>query len=110
MGSERRNRVTVSDRFFAAAVAAGRLYVRGIPAQGPWDSTKLEWASEVEIDPCLVVEAGDRKVRTLDELREIIEWTAAAAATRFVWIHESLGDEVQGLWREPGVQPLSYPS
>lgn len=105
MGSERRNRVAVSGRFFAAAVVAGRLHVRGIPAQGPWDSTKLEWAAEVEIDPCLVVEAGDRKVRTVEELREVMEWTTAAAATRFVWIHESLGDEVHRLWGEPGAPP-----
>lgn len=102
MGSERGNRVTLSDRFFAAAVVAGRLQVRGIPAQGPWDSMKLEWAAEVEIDPCLVVEAGDQKVRTVEELREIMARTSAAAAARFVWIHESLGDEAQRLWEDPG--------
>ena len=100
--SERGNRVTLSARFFAAAVVAGRLHVRGVPDWGPWDSTKLEWAAELEIDPYLVVEAGDRKVRTLEELREIINATMAEAGTRFVWIHHSLGDEVQRLWEKPG--------
>ncbi len=100
--SERGNRVTLAVRFFAAAVVAGRLHVRGIPEWGPWDSTKLEWAAELEIDPCLVVESGDRKVRTLEELREIINATMAEAATRFVWIHQSLGDEVHRLWEKRG--------
>ena len=105
--SERGNRVTLSGRFFAAAVVAGRLHVRGIPKRGPWDVSKLEWASESEIDPCLVAEAGDQKVRTIDELRAIIQWTSAEAATRFVWIHESLRNEVYCLWEDPGARSPS---
>ncbi len=100
--TERGNRVTLSARFFAAAVVAGRLHVRGIPERGPWDSTRLEWAAEMEIDPCLVLEEGDRKIRTLEELREIIKATMAEAAPRFVWIHQSLCDEVHRLWEKPG--------
>jgi hypothetical protein len=105
--SERGNRVTLSGRFFAATVVAGRLSVRGVPKLGPWDASKLEWASEPEIDPCLVAEAGDRKVRTIEELREVIGWTKAGAATRFVWIHESLRDEVHRLWEDPDARSPS---
>lgn len=105
--SERGNRVTLSGRFFAATVVAGRLSVRGIPQRGPWDASKLEWASEPEIDPCLVADAGDRKVRTIEELREVIEWTRAEAATRFVWIHESLRNDVHRLWEDPGARSPS---
>ncbi len=105
--SERGNRVTLSGRFFAVAVVAGRLHVRGIPRRGPWDVSKLEWASEPEIDPCLVAEAGDRKVRTIEELREVIQSTGAEAATRFVWIHESLRNEVHRLWEDPAARPPS---
>jgi hypothetical protein len=105
--SERGNRVTVSGRFLAAAVVAGRLHVRGIPKRGPWDASRLEWASELEIDPCLVAEAGDRKVWTMEQLGEVIESTRAEAATRFVWIHESLRNEVQRLWEDPGARSSS---
>jgi hypothetical protein len=102
--NERGNRVTLSGRFVAAAVVAGRLHVRGIAERGPWDVSKLEWASESEIDPCLVSEAGDRKVQTIEELCEVIEWTRAEAATRFVWIHEGLRSEIHRLWEEPGAR------
>jgi hypothetical protein len=105
--SERGNRVTLSGRFFAAAVVAGSLHLRGIPKLGPWDASKLEWASEPEIDPCLVAEAGDRKVHTIEELREVIELTRTEAATRFVWIHESLRNEVHRLWEDPGAHSPS---
>jgi hypothetical protein len=40
---------------------------------GRRDPARLEWFTELEIDPGLVVAAGDRKIRTREELEAIIE-------------------------------------
>lgn len=87
------------NRFFGAAVHAGRLHIRGIPAWGPWDPARLEWATEAEIDPSLVEAAGERKIRTREELATILREAKDEAPTRFVWIHESLADDVRALWK-----------
>ncbi len=88
----------ITDRFFAAVVLAGHLHVRGMPDRGPWDPALLEWATELEIDPNLVLSAGDRKIRTREELEEVMKAPPGAMPARFVWIHKSLVDEVHRLW------------
>ncbi len=91
--------VNLPDRFFLATVLGGRLHVQGVPDWGPWDSSRLEYFTEsyIEtesyIDPGLVGAAGDRKVRTLEELDAAIEEPMRVAPTRNVWIHESLEDK-----------------
>ncbi len=92
--------MTPSDRFFAATILGGRLHVRGIHDRGPWDPARLEWATEVEIDPCLVVAAGDRKIRTREELEAIVRAPTDPAPERFIWIRESLVDEARRLWEQ----------
>ena len=92
--------MTSSDRFFPAAILGGRMHVRGIPDWGPWDPTRLEWHTEGEIDPGLVPAAGDRKVRTPAELEAIMQAPARPTPTQFVWVHESLVDEVRQLWKQ----------
>ena len=87
-----------SDRFIAATVLGGRLHVRDIPDRGPWDSSRLQYFTESYIDPGLVGAAGDRKVRTTEELDAAIKEPMKVALTRNVWIHESLKDEARRLW------------
>jgi hypothetical protein len=90
--------VSLRNRFFAALVLAGRLHVRGIRDRDPWDPSRLEWATELEIDPNLVVAAGDRKIGTRDELEKVLREPPEVAHSQFVWIHESLVDEVRRVW------------
>jgi hypothetical protein len=90
--------VSPRNRFFAGFVLAGRLHVRGIPDRDPWDPSRLEWATELEIDPNLVVAAGDRKIGTREELARALREPTEATPTQFVWIHESLVDEVRRVW------------
>jgi hypothetical protein len=85
--------MTFCDRFFSATILGGRLDVRGIPDRGPWDSSRFEYYTESYISPGLVGAAGDRKVRTTDELEAAIMEPMTVASTRSIWIHESLVDE-----------------
>jgi hypothetical protein len=89
--------MTQSDRFFSATVLGGRLYVRDIPDRGPWDSSRLEYFTEAYIDPGLVAAAGDRVVRTLEELEAAITEPRKDAPTRNIWIHVSLVEEARRL-------------
>ena len=60
-----------------------------------------EWPrTESYIDPGLVGAAGDRKVRTKEELEAAIKEPRGVAPTRNVWIHESLEDEARRVWEE----------
>jgi len=90
--------VSPRNRFFAASVLGGRLHVRGIHDRDPWDPSRLEWATELEIDPNLVVTAGDRKIGTREELERVLREPTEVVPTQFVWIHESLVDEVRRVW------------
>ena len=89
--------MTPLDRFFGAAVHAGRLDVRGIPDRGPWDPTLLEWVSETEIDLNLPEAPGDRKIRTREELETAMR---EPPAMWFLWIHESLTEETRRVWEQ----------
>ena len=64
------------------------------------DPTRHEWHTEREIDPGLVLATEDRKVRTPAELETIMQEPIHPTPTRFVWIHESLVDEVRQLWEQ----------
>jgi hypothetical protein len=61
------------DRFLAATILDGRLNVDGVPDWGPWDSTRLDRFTGDYIGPGLVEVAGDRVVRTLAELEEVLK-------------------------------------
>ena len=88
-----------SARFFIAILMNNRLEIRGISEWGPWDTTRIEWATEPEVDAVLLPVTGDRKVRTPDELEAVLEdpLTDATPARR-VWVHERLLETVQSLW------------
>ncbi len=84
------------DRFFSATIVAGRLRILGLPQGGSWDPSRLEWREEPELDTLVNPKAGDRKVRTREELEAIV--TAPEIPTRFLWIHESLLEDARRLW------------
>ena len=95
--------MSLRNRFFAAVVLAGRLHVRGIHDRDPWEPSRLEWATELEIDPNLVVAAGDRKIGTREELERVLREPSGVAPAQFVWIHESLVDEARRVWEQRAV-------
>ena len=84
------------DRFFSATVVPGRLHILGLARGGPWNSGRLEWRQEPEVDVLMNPRAGDRKVVTKEELEAIV--IAPTAPTRFLWIHESLVEDARRLW------------
>lgn len=92
--------VTPQPRFFGAAIDSGRLRVRGIPDRGPWDPTLLEWASETEIDATPAAAAGDRKIRTREDLEIVMREPGGPASTWFLWIHESLVEDARRVWEQ----------
>ncbi len=89
----------MNDRFFLATVLGGRLHPDGVPEWGPWDSSRLHFWPEDHLDLILPT-TGDRKVRTTEELEVAIKEPRGVAPTRNIWIHESLEDEAQRLWKE----------
>ncbi len=87
-----------SARYFPATVMGGRLHVTGVPEWGPWDSARLDWWPEDQLDFILPGGRYGEKVRTLEELEAALQAPMKAAPTRRVWIQESLEDDTQRLW------------
>lgn len=86
------------DRFFSATVMGGRLHVSGITEWNPWDSSRLDWWQEDQLDPILVGGAYGVKIRTLEELEAALRAPVGIAPTRRVWIHGSLEVDARRLW------------
>lgn len=59
----------------------------GIPEWIPWDSSRLDWWPEDELDPILAGGAYGVKVRTPEELEAALRAPTKVAPTRRVWIH-----------------------
>jgi hypothetical protein len=76
----------------------GRLHVDGITVGKPWDSARLDWWQEDELDPILAGGNYGVKVRTREELEVALVTPAGIAPTRRVWIHESLEGDTRHLW------------
>lgn len=66
----------------------------------PWDSSRLDWWREGELDLILPGGAYGVKVRTLEELEAVLRAPGGVAPTRRLWIHESLEADVRRLWEE----------
>ena len=90
-----------SDRFFTITRLSSRFDVRGISEWGPWDATRIEWVTEPEVDAVLLPVAGDRKIRTSEELEAVFEEPLTdVTPTRRLWVHERLLETVQKLWEQ----------
>ena len=85
-----------ADRFFAATVVSGSLYVCGVRIWDRWEPSRLEYVSEVVVD--LSARSSARKVRTREELDRAIR-DAEPTVVITVWIHESLVEDARRLWR-----------
>ncbi len=81
----------MGERYFSATAMAGRLYVQGIPDRGPWDPKQLVYYSEEIVDKMMQPLAGDRKVKTAEELAEAVRVSERGLPTIKVWIHGGLG-------------------
>lgn len=98
--------VDVTERFFATILLRQAIHVKGIPAWGPWDSTRLSWAPENYLR-----KAGDPIVRTSAELEAAVkEPVGDAPLARTVWVHESLENDVKALWEAMSSRDPSKPS
>ncbi len=85
------------NRFFPATVMGGRLHVS--TGEGPWDSSRLDWWREDELDLILSKGYGE-KIRTLEELEAVLKAPTGVAPTRSVWIHESLEGGARRMWED----------
>lgn len=91
------------DRFFSATIVRARLHILGLARGGPWTPGRLEWRDESEVEVLINPRAGDRKLRTKDELDAVV--AGAAEPTRFLWIHEHLVEDARRLWERPNEEP-----
>lgn len=74
----------------------GKLYVYGGSArQGTWNSQRLAYWREQDVERIFQPLAGDRKVRTTEELEDAIRASERGLPAIKVWIHESLEDVVR---------------
>jgi hypothetical protein len=76
---------------------AGRLHVWGIPDWLPWDSSRLDYWPESDLDRILPA-TSDRKIRTVEELEAVVDEPPGPSPTRKIWISESLEGDVRRLW------------
>ena len=90
--------MTSAARYFPSTIMGGRLHVTGVAEGRSWDSSRLDWWPEDQLDPILRGGAYGLKVRTLEELEAAIKAPMRVAPTRRVWIHESLEGDVRRLW------------
>lgn len=88
---------TPSVRYFPATVVGERLLVDGAPEGRPWDSGRLDWWREDQLDLILANGEYGAKVRTLEELEAALRAPMKVAPTRRVWIHELLEDDARRL-------------
>jgi hypothetical protein len=95
-----------SERFFPVTILGGRLHIRGIPEWLPWESSRLEFWPESDLDR-IIPATGDRKVRTAEELQAVMQEPRGPAPTRKVWIYEGLEDEARRLWETQARQNVS---
>ncbi len=75
------------DRYFPATALGGRLY---------WEDTGLSLQDEAVVDLFANPRFGHRKVRTAEELAEVIRVSEQGPPAIRVWIHEGL---VETEWR-----------
>lgn len=76
----------------------GRLHVTGTTEGRPWDSSRLDWWPEDELDLILAKGEYGEKVHTLEELEATLKTPMKVAPTRRVWIHENLVEDAHRFW------------
>ncbi len=74
----------MTDRYFSATAMGGRLF---------WDGPSLQ--DESVVDLFANPRFGHRKVRTMEELSEVIRVSERGLPAIRVWVHEGLTDEVR---------------
>lgn len=91
----------MGQRYFSATAMGGRLYVQNVPDRShSWESRRLVWLTEQQVDSIFQPLAGDRKVKTSEELEEAVRVSERGLPAIKVWIHESLEDSARKIWEE----------
>ncbi len=90
----------VGECYFSATAMAGRIYVQGIGDRGPWDPKQLVYLDESVVDMLANPHAGDLKVRTAEELRDVIRVSKRGLPTLKLWICEDLEETAQKIWEQ----------
>jgi hypothetical protein len=78
------------NRYFSATAMGGRLLV----------DARLSFQDEAVVDLFANLRFGHRKVRTTEELSEVIRVSERGLPAIRVWIHESLQDVVRRIMKE----------
>ncbi len=87
-------------RFFRATALAVRLHLGDLPDHGPWDSSRIVYTDEREVDLMLPRMMMMQKVRTLEELDEALKVSEKALGSESLYVHEGLLDEAKSRWEE----------
>ena len=80
----------MGDRYFPATAMGGRLY---------WEDTRLSLQDEAVVDLFTNPRLGHRKVRTAEELAEVIKVSAQGLPAIRVWVYEGLIEAVRRILR-----------
>ena len=62
----------LGERYLPATALGGRLYVEAVSSKGPCDDKRLPLQDEAVVDLLANPRIGHRKVRTVEELAEVI--------------------------------------
>jgi len=91
----------MGERYLSAVAMGGRLYVQNLSDQDPsWESRRLAWLPEQHVDLIFQPLAGERKVKTVEELGEAVRASERGLPTIKIWIDDCLEDEVRRIWEE----------
>ena len=84
-----------ADRFFRTTLGGGQLYVTGVQPWEPWDSTRLDWQTEPEVDTAVRDSSTAHKVKTLEEWDALVR-NPALPHVATVWVRAGLEPMVRG--------------
>lgn len=86
-------------RFFSATAMAGRLHLLDISDFGPWDSSRIVFHDEQEVD-LILTRMMIRKVQTIEELDDALKASENTPGSASFHVHESLLDAAKQRWEE----------
>lgn len=78
---------------------AGYLHLLDIGDYGSWDSSRIVFNDEQDVDfilPRMII----RKVLTIEELDEILKSSEIAPGSKSLYVHESLLEAAKRRWEE----------
>lgn len=84
-------------RFFSATAMTGRLHLLDISDFGPWDSSRIVFHDEQEVD-LILTRLIIRKVLTIEELDEALSASENRPGSASLFVYDSLLEAAKPRW------------